>query len=160
MKLAKTVSLIGSFRKYYDEFVRIKKIFEDRGIFVTSPSGAPITPETREKLFVRLESDSMHYSNAEIQSITLKKILNSSCVYVVCPDGYIGRTTCYEIGRVIQAKKAIYFQYEVNDLPIFIPKSHILSPEELVRRLLTDSVKWIYDFEVGRNIQIEQLLVK
>ena len=47
--------------------------------------------------FVIFESDRKDFSPAEIQMITLERIIAADMVYVYNPKGYVGRTTCYEI---------------------------------------------------------------
>ena len=56
---------------------------------MTSPIGsAIIKPGTP---FVRFTSDDQGVSDEMVQTITLKRILKASSVYVVDPEGYVGR---------------------------------------------------------------------
>lgn len=87
--------------------------------------------------FVVLRADNPKHDPIEIQSIALHRILSSTFVYVVAPDGYIGRTTCYEIGRVIERKIPIYYSHHVHDLPMPIPEEAIVSPDMLITHIKT-----------------------
>jgi len=58
---------------------------------------------------------------------------------VVAPNGYVGKTTTYEIGRIIQAQRPLYFSESPDDLPIKIPTKHICSASHLAT-LLADKL--------------------
>lgn len=129
-----TISVIGSFRKHYGAILAAVREFRRVGFTVESPSGAPIIDPDVE--FVRLEGDAPHRSDVDIQARTMDKLLRSSTIYVVAPGGYIGRTTCYEIGRLIQSGQTLYFSERPADLPIMIGEGHICTPEELSTKLI------------------------
>lgn len=134
MKAAKrTVSIIGSFRKHYDVVRSVWETFTQNGLLVTSPKGTPVLDGSVP--FVRFESDPNHWEDDYVQTVALHRILRADFVYVVSPGGYVGRTTCYEIGRVIQAGRPIYFSNLPKDLPIFVPQSHVLSGQEIVTQI-------------------------
>ncbi|MDG3443980.1 hypothetical protein [Nitrospirillum amazonense] len=125
-----SVAIIGSFRQHYDRVVQVIHEFRGAGWSVTSPVGADvIEPDIQ---FVRFESDNPEHSDEEIQTLTLKNIFSADLVYVVCPGGYIGRTTCYEVGRIIQARRPIYFSEKPKDLPISVGDSFLVSVQDLV----------------------------
>lgn len=138
-----SVAIIGSFRKYYSVIMHHINIFRNNNIDVTTPSGSNIIEPNVE--FVRFESDPTRLADEVIQTITLKKIFNSNAVYVVVPNGYIGRTTCYEIGRIIQRKQPLYFSDAPKDIPIKIPNSHIVSSEELSNFLIQGQATSLFD---------------
>lgn len=124
------VAIIGSFKQHYGMIRRSLKAFWEAGIEVTTPKGSDIEEEGIE--FVRFETDPPDWDDPTVQTIALHRILRADAVYVVAPGGYVGRTTCYEIGRVIQACHPIYFSDYPADLPIAVPSSHIVSPIELI----------------------------
>lgn len=103
------------------------------------PKGDPIIKDGIP--FVRFTSDSQEYDDPAVQTLALHRILTADLVYVVAPDGYVGRTTCYEIGRVIQAGHPIYFSAQPSDLPLRVPIEHIKSPRELVDGLRTGDLR-------------------
>jgi hypothetical protein len=122
-------SIIGSFRKYYSDVKRIVLLFNQSGVNVLSPRMSFVINPNDE--FVFLNSDNPKYDSIEIQLIALHRILMSDFVYVFTSNGYIGRTTCYEIGRVIERAIPIYYNSIPKDLPIFIPEGSIIEPDEL-----------------------------
>lgn len=123
------VAVIGSFRKYYSEILNIINIFKKAGLYVLAPKESYINGKIGN--FVIFESDRKDFSPAEIQMITLDKIIKADMVYVYNPDGYVGKTTCYEIGFCFSKKKPIYFFDYPDDLPIPVIKNkQVLKPEE------------------------------
>jgi len=138
-----SVAIIGSFKQFYDQVLTALSVFHGMGIPVTSPAGSAIIKPGIP--FVRFTSDDPDFSDEMVQTITLKRILKASAIYVVNPDGYVGRTTCYEIGRILQSRKPIYFSETPGDLPIKIPESHILDPKELAKLILKDRICWPYE---------------
>lgn len=130
-----TVAIIGSFQKFYDEVNRLISFFNENGVTVTSPYKSKIIA-TRSQCngsgFVVFAADDASLNDAEIQMETLQKILKAEAVYVYNPDGYVGRTTCYEIGVLIAMHKPIYFLEEPKDLPIPFSVKQIIIPEVFV----------------------------
>lgn len=125
-----TVSIIGSFRKpsHYEIIKKAITEFKQAGLIVLSPKGSKIRESIDE--FVIFESDETSLSPAEIQMITLDKIIHSDVVFVCNVDGYLGRTTCYEIGFCLSRGVPLYFLSMPLDLPIPIDESHILDIED------------------------------
>jgi hypothetical protein len=133
-----SVSIIGSFRRYYETVVLTAKEFESMGVRVSSPAISRIVnPRAR---FVRFEVDSPQSSDQLIQAVALDKILGSDLVYVVAPSGYVGRSTCYELGRVHERHIPIYFSDIPRDLPIAVPPGSVLGVHDLVRKVSEDLI--------------------
>lgn len=120
-----SVAVIGSFRQHYDRALEAVATFRNAGWSVTSPHGTPIVEPGVD--FVRFESDDPDLDDAMVQTLALHRIARADLVYVVVPDGYVGRTTCYEIGRVVQAGQPTFFSQQPTDLPITVPLSRIAS---------------------------------
>lgn len=148
-----SVAIIGSFKQFYPHVIEAINKFREMNIEVTSPLGSSIIEPGIP--FVRFTSDNPAQSDEMVQTITLKRIFNASAVYVVCPHGYIGRTTCYEIGRIIQRRMPIYFSKKPKDLPIKIPSSHIVTPEELGKKIVKNKSCWLFEKE-GCDLSIEE----
>lgn len=142
--MANSIAIIGSFRKYYEQVSEIITYFTDSGYVVQSPSKSKICKSIEK--FVVFESDNPSYTPAEIQMITLNKILSSDAIYVYNPDGYIGRTTCYEIGVCLTKKKPVYFYQQPNDLPIPVDNKQILTPEDFVVILKNNNYEFFSDY--------------
>lgn len=125
------VAVIGSFRQHYDSVRDAIAAFREELWSVASPVGSEILEPGID--FVRFQTDPASASDEYVQSITLEKILQADLVFVVCPGGYIGRTTCYEVGRVRQCGIPLYFSDQPRDLPIHVPARNVLAPGELVK---------------------------
>ncbi|MCE2578368.1 hypothetical protein [Gluconacetobacter entanii] len=155
----KTVALIGSFRKEnYPKVIKTLTTFKTAGLNVSSPSGAEIVSGTE---FVRFETDLAEMTDAEIQTATLERIFSADVVYVVTGEnGYVGKTTCYEVGRIIQRKQPIYFFEHPNDLPVHIPAVNVAPPDEFVIRFVEKLEKpsWLYQSDVGEIFDGERRL--
>lgn len=134
-----TVAIIGSFRQHYDAVLTAHREFTSRGIQVTSPLGARVLVEGIP--FVRFETDAGHLTDAGVQEKALELILGSDAVYVVAPSGYVGRTTCYEIGRILERGVPLYFTEHPVDLPILVDAAHILDAAELAELILERRVE-------------------
>jgi len=128
-----SVALIGSFRQHYNVVLESLTAFEAVGLKVTTPKGTRIVKHGIS--FVRFESDEAEWADEMVQVAALHRILHADFVFVVAPGGYVGRTTCYEIGRVIQAGKPVYFSDRPEDLPLWISDSHICSAAHIVKQI-------------------------
>lgn len=142
-----TVAIIGSFQKYYGKILDIIKYFKNCGLYVISPKESFVCG--RKEGFVLFDSDQKNLSPTDIQMITLNKIINADVVYVYNPGGYVGRTTCYEIGFCFSKKKPIYFLEPPDDLPIPVLKNEqILKPKELVNCILSKRPEFITNYKM------------
>lgn len=124
-----SVALIGSFRQHYNVVLESLSAFKAAGLLVTSPKGTEIVQHGIP--FVRFESDKTGWTDEMVQVAALHRILKADFVFAAVPNGYVGRTTCYEIGRIIQAGKPLYFSGVPEDLPLCIPDSHICSASRI-----------------------------
>ncbi len=134
-----SIAIIGSFRQHYEEVIQALTLFQSLGVKITTPKGTNIIKEGIP--FIRFESDCDEWSDEMVQLVALHRILRADIIFVVAPKGYVGRTTCYEIGRIIQAQKPIYFSEMPKDLPIYIPDSNICSAEVLTRQIKSGAFK-------------------
>lgn len=128
-----SVALIGSFRQHYNVVLESLSAFAAVGLVVTTPKGTGIVKHAIP--FVRFESDETEWTDEMVQVAALHRILRADFVFAVVPNGYVGRTTCYEIGRVIQAGKPVYFSDRPEDLPLWIPDSHICSAARIAEHI-------------------------
>lgn len=144
--MAYQVSVIGSFRKRYKEVVRIVSLLRKMGLSVASPNGSKVCDSVEE--FVIFETDNPAFTPEEIQMITLEKILNSDAVYVCDPKGYVGKTTCYEIGFCYCRNKPLYFLEKPKDLPMPVDEEQIMSPEKFGKIVLNNEQKVYMEFDL------------
>jgi hypothetical protein len=124
------IAVIGSFKQHYAAVRTAIEAFRAAGWTVTSPAGADVMQEGID--FVRFTSDDPEMSDAAVQSLTLLNIFAADLVYVVAPDGYVGRTTCYEIGRLVQAGRPVFVSHHPVDLPVAIPERFVVSAADLI----------------------------
>lgn len=128
------VAILGSFRQHYPEVLKAISEFERVGIQILSPTVSRII--NPDQNFVRFETDSLNSTDSEIQLKTLSKIFAADLVFVVAPNGYIGRTTCYEIGRVHERQIPVFFSNFPLDLPIVVRKGAITSARQLAEMIV------------------------
>ena len=152
-----TVALIGSFRQHYVVVCEAIEAFRAAGWCVRSPAGSAILEPGLD--FVRFETDEPKLSDAEVQAVTLRNILKADLTFVVAPDGYVGRTTCYEIGRLMQAKRVVVYSERPRDLPVEVPPTHVLAAREAALRFLGSLPAWAYSDAPGNLAAIERSLV-
>jgi len=62
----------------------------------------------------------------------LEKVGQADIVYVVDPEGYVGKSVSIDIGYAYARNKPIYVMHSVSDPPIMNMVSGVLSFEELV----------------------------
>lgn len=151
-----TCSIIGSFRKHYGKVAALIEAFEACNVHVLSPKRSSIVNPLEK--FVRLQTDNPQFEPVEIQLIALHRILRSSFVYVLCPAGYVGKTTCYEIGRIHERGVPLYFSERPDDLPIAVPVSTIINPEAIVQHLVQHkTLPPIVTTEIPENVRVLQI---
>jgi hypothetical protein len=154
---APTAAIIGSFRQFYEQILEAWQTISAGGITITSPLGSRIIKAGVP--FVRFESDDKAWDDATIQTLALHRILRADLVYVVAPAGYVGRTTCYEIGRVIQAGKAIYFSEAPHDLPVRVNADRIITPAQLAALAIRQEIRPLHADERGTDADWERRLL-
>jgi nucleoside 2-deoxyribosyltransferase len=62
----------------------------------------------------------------------LEKIDEADVVYVVNPDGYVGKSVCVDIGYAYAKGKPIYVMYPIDDPQVMGMVNGALSFEELI----------------------------
>jgi CTP:molybdopterin cytidylyltransferase MocA len=62
----------------------------------------------------------------------LEKVDQADVVYVVNPDGYVGKSVSLDIGYAYARDKPIYVMYSVDDPPVMDLVAGVLTFEELV----------------------------
>ena len=149
-----TGCIIGSFRKYYCDVLEVIKIFEANGFSILSPKYSNIT--RNEDGFVILASDNPKFTHIDIQTMVFHRAFRSDFVYVWNPDGYVGKTTCYEIGRLIERKIPLYYKEYPLDVPIYVPKGSVISVEELIGYV--NANKDLPPYEQEKNLLTKELL--
>ena len=104
-------------------------IFEKSGHTILSPKKSMI--QKNEDGFVILLSDNPTYSHVDIQTLVFHRAFRSDFVYVWNPNGYIGKTTGYEIGRLVERKIPLYYKEPPVDIPLYDPEGSIIGVKNL-----------------------------
>jgi len=124
--------LHGSFRKHFDLIKRVHNTFTEAGIEVIAPKYSEIV--TSKQGFVFLESE----ENTDQRLVelfylhNLQRLGSEGFSYFVNPDGFIGRTTSYELGIAQLTNVRCFFLEDIKDHPAYIHKNSIWKPEDLV----------------------------
>jgi nucleoside 2-deoxyribosyltransferase len=89
------------------------------------------------ELEARLQEESVEYQmSKKIDSHgflgCLKKIDDADVVYVVSPEGYVGKSVCVDIGYAYARNKPIYAMHSIDDPSIMGIIHGILSFEESI----------------------------
>ena len=137
----RSVAIIGSFRKFYDGVLELITLFRKNGFQVTSPYQSRII-EARQG-FVIFEADDNSLTDDEIQTATLRKILNADAVYVYNPKGYVGKTTSYEIGILMAKKKPLCYLERPVDLPVPVANTQVLSPQDFIDKFISHEINFV-----------------
>ena len=144
--------ILGSFRKHYKNILAIINIFEENSIEVLSPKKSSVIDENVD--FVILNSDNPSLSEIEIQYEVFRNVSKSDFVYVCNPDGYVGKTVCYELGVLTGLGiKNIYFKEYPNDLPIYVPNNSVWSIEMLIKYIKNQDGLPIVEYDDKLNIK-------
>jgi nucleoside 2-deoxyribosyltransferase len=69
----------------------------------------------------------------------LEKIDEADAVYVVDPDGYVGRSVCIDIGYAYAKGKPICCMHPIDDPPVMDMVNEVLSFQELISFLKRSS---------------------
>lgn len=152
------LAIIGSFRQHYETVLASHATFKGAGWAIASPLGDPVVEPGIP--FVRFTSDREDWADALVQTVALHRILGADLVYVVAPEGYVGRTTCYEVGRIVQAERPIYFSEHPRDLPVHVPPEHVVGAAELVRRVGASRPVALLPAATDEQAELEEALVR
>lgn len=127
------IGIIGSFKKHFKQIVLLKTELQNMGHIVINPLGDYITIGNID--FVRSNVDDHNEDDTHIQTRVFTRLFQADVIYVFLVDNYIGRTTCYEVGRLIQGKVPLIFSEKPNDLPLIIPDDRILNPIHFIEAI-------------------------
>ena len=65
----------------------------------------------------------------------LEKVDQADVVYVVNPEGYVGKSVSVDIGYAYARNKSVYVMHQIEDPPVMSLVSGVLSFEELIHFL-------------------------
>lgn len=149
-----TGCIIGSFRKYYEKVLEISEMFQSSGHIILSPQYSNIT--RNEDGFVILASDKPEFTHIDIQTMVFHRAFRSDFVYVWNPNGYVGKTTCYEIGRLMERKIPLYYKEYPLDVPIYVPGGSVMEVKKFIEYI--DLHNTLPPYEQEQNLLTKELL--
>lgn len=120
----------GSFRKHFKEIKRVYEIFTQAGIEVVAPEISEITMV--KDGFVYLASNNQHDDPRLVELLylrNLKRLGAGGFSYFVDPDGYIGKSTSYELGIAQLSNVRCFFMKPPVDHPVYLHRNSVWSPE-------------------------------
>jgi len=125
-----------SFRKHFNEIRHAYRLFSAAGIEVLAPSDSDVIGITDG--FVHLEDDvSPDPRVTELLYLqNLKKLGENGFSYFVNPEGYIGKSTSYELGIAQLSNVRCFFMEMPKDHPAYVHGNSVWSPELLAEFIL------------------------
>lgn len=96
--LLKTV-ICGSYRKHWDEVLRVRSFLEEQGVHVLAPTGFRVV--NPGATFARLEGEP-EVEVRMVQDAFFAQIRNATFLTVANVDGYLGKAVTFEIGYAIR----------------------------------------------------------
>lgn len=133
----KTIAILGSFSKHYNDIVATAEIFTKNGFEVLVPKLEGIQENSKGD-FLLLVGDE-EKTPQQLERDFLNKCLEADCVYVCDVDGYIGSTVSGELFFLASKEQEVYFLTYPQDslLCSMMSKSSplIYSPIELVNMM-------------------------
>lgn len=116
----KKIFLVSS-RKFYGQLEKLASFFNRKKI--NAMTSGDWDPNEKDTL-----------SNQKSALLTaFERIDKSDIVYVLCEDGYVGRTVCMEIAYAYSKNKELISSHEIEELSARALISKVMSPEELVK---------------------------
>lgn len=123
----------GSFGRHMPQIRSAIKTFARENINVLAPRSSEITAINGSFLLLEDEEtlDPRYVELRYLQNLQLLGQYGFS--YFVNPSGYIGKSSAFELGIALATGVPCFFSSKPKDLPVYVPKSNILSPQDLVR---------------------------
>jgi len=97
-----------------------------------------------EEVECKLKEKNIRYETSKKMSThgilgCLKKIDDADIIYVVNPQGYVGKSVCVDLGYAFAKNKSVYLMNPVDDPPITNLTNGVLSPKALIELLKESS---------------------
>lgn len=140
--------IIGSFRKHINLVNYIVNLFKKNQIEVLSPETCNvINPDDN---FVLFDYDPPILNEGEIQTIVLKKMHIVDFVYLINPEGYLGKSAAFEIGYAFANNLKVFSFEKISKEMHKHFVSGVFSPEEIVDNY--DEILGLYNFRRSKTI--------
>src|SRR3989344_2682589 len=126
----------GSFRKHFDDIKKIHTLFTKNNIEVLAPSISKIKDEKDGFIFFDTDKESDPRMIELLYLHNLKQLGPDGFSYFVNPEGYIGRSTSYELGIAQLSNIHCLFYDSLEDHPAYVSKNSVWKPEDLANYIL------------------------
>lgn len=123
--------LHGSFRKHFDLIQKTYEIFTKAGIEIIAPKKSEIASFTKGFAFFKGEENLDPRLIELLYLHNLKRLGSNGFSYFVNPEGYIGKSTSYELGIAQLSNVRCFFYESLEDHPAYIHKNSVWRPEDL-----------------------------
>jgi ADP-ribose pyrophosphatase YjhB (NUDIX family) len=123
--------LHGSFGKHFSEIQSVARLFTAAGIEVLAPKQSELVAGTDG--FALFEDEQGQDPRlVELQYLhSLQQLGPDGFSYFVNPEGYIGKSTSYELGIAQLTNVRCFFMHTPVDHPAYIASNAVWSPEDL-----------------------------
>ncbi len=128
----------GSFHRHMDVISEDVRDFQRRGVDVLSPADPRVVDDFGEFLFVASDT---RRSIRGIQNRHLAAIAESSFLWLVCPDGYVGTSAAFEVGFAAAAEIPIFSVTPPSDLTLRQYVQVVSDVPDVIRHVLGRGVE-------------------
>jgi len=129
----------GSFGQHFEKIKKTMALFISVGIEVIAPQSNEITAIKGSFLLLENE-EALDPRYVELRYLhKLHQLGDNGFSYFINPGGYLGRSAAYELGIAQASGVPCYFSHKPKDLPVYVPSSHIVSPENLIEYIVTNN---------------------
>ena len=130
--------LHGSFGKHFAEIQRVRELFTAAGIEVLAPKDLELI-NTQDGFALFEDERGLDPRMVELQYLhNLRKLGENGFSFFVNPEGYIGRSTSYELGIAELTNVRCFFSDMPADHPAFVHQDSIWSAENLAHYIATN----------------------
>ena len=121
----------GSFSKHFAEIQAAVRLFTDAGIEVLAPKLGELTGHADGFLLFDDEQGQDPRLVELMYLHNLRKLGENGFSYFVNPDGYIGKSTSYELGIAQLTNTRCFFSHKLADHPAYVHGSSVISTAAL-----------------------------
>lgn len=130
----------GSFRKHFAEIQQAAEIFRSAGIQVLAPQLGELD-SVRDGFALFEDERDLDPRLVELRYLhNLKRLGQYGFSYFVNPEGYVGKSTSYELGIAQLMNTRCFFSNELSDHPAYLHKGSIISADSLADYILAHDV--------------------
>ena len=128
--------LHGSFRKHFDLFREAHRVFTDAGIEVLAPEIGALTAIRDGFAYLAGQEEQDRRLIELLYLHNLKKLGENGFSYFINPEGYIGKSTSYELGIAQVTNTHCFFFDAPQDHPAYVHENAIWKPVDLAAHIL------------------------